>query len=412
MKKLALGMIKIKQYSLLEIFDDLYHICMALLPVLYIVNVPGFNMSLGTVILLVFVPYSLVFILKGLNHKSKINVFIFFIFYMYLIFRSDGNTTRIILCCTTFIILYGQMKGATKIKKIRKIIETFAIINVILLVLQIISYYGFHFRIQYIPRNLIYKEYQNSYVFREFTGLYRPSALFLEPSHFSQFCIFALISALFPVEGKEHFKKALAIGIGCILTTSGMGIALTFGVFSWYMILNRQRLDKKILNILKWISVLTIVLLILSRTTFFQTSLQRIFSTVEGYNAVSGRTHNWDATIGYMHGQTLLFGYGDNQTYKFYLTGLADTIYKYGILCVILEGLCFLYLMIKKVDNYVWCCCIVFSMLFCVAHIMNFVAQVFYFGIIIADVNVPKIKHNIVINNCKISRYHIHKGFL
>lgn len=389
-EKLAFGTIKIKKYSLSEIFDDLYHICIALLSVLYIINVPILNISLGTLILLAVIPYSLIFILNGLNHKSRINAFIFFVFYIYLILRSDGSVTRIILCCTTFIILYGQMKGAAKITKIRKIIETFAIINVILLIIQVISFYGFHFRIQYIPKNLIYEEYQNSYVFREFTGLYRPSALFLEPSHFSQFCIFALISTLFPVKGKENFSKSFAIGVGCILTTSGMGIALTFGVFGWYMILNRHKLDKKLFNIFKWIPILVIVLLILSRTAFFQTSLQRIFSTVEGYNAVSGRTHNWDDTIGHMHGLTLLFGYGDSQTYKFYLTGLADTIYKYGILCVILEGLCLLYLMIKKVDNFVWCSCIVLSGLFCVAHITNFVAQVFYFSIIIADVNVSK----------------------
>ena len=384
--------IRIQKYNPANFFDDLYHLCIALLPLLYVINFPGINISLGTVILIGFIPHSLMYIFKGIGRDNRIKVFFFLVFYIYLILRSDGNTKRIILCCAAFVLVYGQMKGAVNNAKIRKIIETFALINVILLVLQVISYYGLHIRIQYIPRFLIYEEYQNSYVFREFSGLFRPSALFLEPSHFSQYCIFALISALFPAEGKSpDIKKAIAIGAGCILTTSGMGIALTAGVFGWYAFLNRQRIDKKIVNILRLIPVLMIGLLILSRTSFFQTALQRIFSTVEGYNAIAGRTHNWDDAIGTMHGKLLWFGYGDSKTYGLYLTGLADTIYKYGVTCVILEGICILYLMIKKVDNYVWCCCVSLAILFCFAHITNFVAQVFYFGIFIADANVPKL---------------------
>lgn len=388
---MAYPTIRIRKFNPVTFFDDFYHLCIALLPVLYIINVPGLNISLGTIILIGFVPHSLICVIKGLNRKNRIKAIPFLIFYIYLIFRSDGNVTRIILCCAAFLILYGQMRGGINNDKIRKIIEVFALFNVALLLLQVVSYYGLHIRIQYIPRNLIYEEYQNAYVFRDFSGLYRPSALFLEPSHFSQYCIFALISALFPAHGTQpNMKKAFAIGLGCILTTSGMGIGLTAGVFAWYVILNRQRIDKKILNIMRLIPVLVIALLILSRTEFFQIALQRIFSTVEGYNAISGRTHNWDDAIGSMHGNLLWFGYGDSQTYRLYLTGLADTIYKYGVMCVVLEGICFLYLMMKKVDNFVWCCCIVFATLFCVAHITNFVSQVFYFGILIADASIPK----------------------
>ena len=205
---LALGVIRIKKINLMDISSGLYHLCIALLPVLYIINVPGLNISLGTVIILGFVPHSLLYILRDINRKNRIKPIVFLLFYAYLIFRSDGNIARVILCCATFMILYGQMKGTINNSRFRGIIETFAIINVVLLVLQVISYYVLHFQIQYIPRNLIYREYQDSYVFRKFSGLYRPSALFLEPSHFAQYCIFALISALFPEQGKANIKKA------------------------------------------------------------------------------------------------------------------------------------------------------------------------------------------------------------
>ena len=392
------GEISLNYYRPMSVFGSLYHFCIALIPVLYIFKFPVLNISLGTVVILAVVPYSIMYILKGINKNYHIHSYVFLLFYVYLILRSDGNTTRIVLCISTFLILWGQMKGATDNARIRNIIEVFALINVALLVIQVVSYYGVHIHIQYLPRVLIYEEYQESYVFRELSGLYRPSALFLEPSHFSQYCIFALISALFPASGPVRMKRAIAIGTGCILTTSGMGIALTFGVFAWYVFLNKQRINKKLLIIIGCIPVLLVALLVLSRTAFFQTAIQSVFSNVDGYNAVSGRIHNWDDAIGTMHGSLLWFGYGDNYNYKLYLTGLADMIYKYGILSIVLEGSCFLYLMIKKKNSYIWCCCVVFIILFCVAHITNFVAQVFYFGILIADASVEKTKYEGVIS--------------
>ena len=383
---MSLRTIRVKRLNVSELPSNIYHFCFGLLSVLYIVNVPGLNISLGTVILVGFTPYSLYYLLKGIRTKRNASPFFFFIFYLYLIFRSDANAMRIILCIAAFVNLAGQMAGAIKVEKIRSVVEGFAVLNAVLLFIQVLSFYILHITIQYIPRDLIYEEYRNSWVFNSVSGLYRPSALFLEPSHFSQFCIFALISTLFPHNGIVNKKRAMIIGAGCVLTTSGMGIALTVGVVAWYIFLNRERLDRKILIILKWIPVGIIGLLILSRMSFFQTALQRVFSNVEGYNAISGRTHNWDDAIGSMKGQLLWLGYGDSYNYRWYLTGLADSIYKYGVVCIILEGLCFVYLMLKKRTNFVWLCSIVFAVLFCVAHITNFASQVFYFGFILSEV--------------------------
>ena len=138
---MAHPVIRIRKFNPASFFDDFYHLCIALLPVLYIINVPGINISLGTVILIGFIPHSLLYIFKGINRKNRIKAFFFLVFYIYLIFRSDGNTTRIILCCAAFVLLYGQMKGAINNAKIRSIIEAFALINVTLLVLQVASPY-------------------------------------------------------------------------------------------------------------------------------------------------------------------------------------------------------------------------------------------------------------------------------
>ena len=181
---------------MITISDNFFHLCICLLPILYIIKVPILNISLGTVILIAYIPRSALYVITRIKKKTRIKVYVFFVFYVYLILRSDGNLSRIVLCLASFIILYGDIKGLIKASKIRKIIEVFAIINVCLLLIQIVGYYVLHIRIQFIPRSLIYEEYQNAYVFRDEGGLYRPSALFLEPSHFSQYCIFALISSI------------------------------------------------------------------------------------------------------------------------------------------------------------------------------------------------------------------------
>ncbi|MBR5974605.1 MAG: hypothetical protein IK020_05415 [Clostridiales bacterium] len=365
--------------------ENAYHLCVALLPFLYIFQMPVLGMSVGTIIILALVPYSFLFFVKGMDRFRGGALFLFLFFYIYLIMRSDMNIVRILLCVATFINIGGMIHGAVKTSKLRKIIETFAIINLVLLIIQILFFYVLKIRLQYVPRGLVYAEYRESYVFRPLEGLFRPSALFLEPSHFAQYCIYALISALFPREGKPKLKKAAAIAAGCVLTTSGMGIALTAGVIGWFLLFSKEAHEKKILRIFAIIPLGLLGLLALSQTTFFATAMQRIFSNVDGYNAVSGRTHNWNDAIGTMDTYTLWTGYGDSVNFPLYLAGLADTIYKYGIICVVLEFFLFLYLCLKSRKNYVILGSVCFAFLFVIAHMTNFITQTFYFGILIAE---------------------------
>lgn len=366
---------------------SLYHWCIGLLPVLCLCNTPFLNISLGSVLLLLFVPYVLVQLLPRLRfYKSKVSLLPFLLLYVYIIFRAEGNAARIILCIAAVINILGATNGVIKVEKIRRIMEWFAILNTVLIVLQVLAYYGLHMRIQYIPQSIIHSDFLESYVFEIADGLYRPSALFLEPSHYSQYCCFALISALFPRKGKVDLKRAVIIAVGCILTTSGMGIMVTFGIFAWYIIFYNTSKGVKLIRILKWIPVAAVAVVIALQIPFVQTALQRVFSDVDGYNAIRGRTGNWSKAIGPMEGRDLWLGYGDSAKYPYYLAGLADTIYKYGIVGVALEFICFLYLLLKKFRNFETCYCVVFILLFCFAHLTSIYVQVFHFGVLIANV--------------------------
>lgn len=371
----------------IKVVDRAYHICIALLPLLCLINIPVVHISLGTIILLGFIPFSLNAVKNCVKYDQvRVSSIFIFAFYAYMILRADGSTARMVFCAAAYIHLLGMCCGSIRSEELRKIIETFAIINCGLIILQVLSYYGLHYRIQYIPKALVHTDFQESYVFQEVKGLYRPSAVFLEPAHYSQYCCFALISTLFPDGRKADLKKAAIIAAGCLLTTSGMGIALTFCICAWYVVVNNGLKRIRLIDLMRWIPVIVVGLFVLSRIPFFRTAVQRVFSNVDGYNAISGRTKQWNAAIGPMRGSVLLLGYGNSAKFPYYLAGLADTIYKTGLFGVFLQFCCFIYMVLKKPGNFVICCSIAFNLLFCFSHLTSVYEQVFYLGIVVADV--------------------------
>lgn len=366
--------------------DSIYTLCVALLPFLCLLNVPVANISLGTVLLLLFAPYAFLCILMALkNALPRITALFFFLFYCYLAFRADGNASHVVLCAATLIHLWGIACGSVKTEKLRKYVEVYALVNTVLIILQVLLYYGVHIKLPFLPASLFHRDFRESWVFRNEPGLYRPSALFLEPAHFAQYCCFALISFLFPRNKKPDLLKAGFIALGCLLSTSGMGIAMVCAIFGWYFLVSRVKFESKLFYVILWTPLVLIGLLILIQVPFVQTALQRVFSNVDGYNALRGRTGQWSRAIAPMSGTDLWLGYGNSADFPYYLAGLADTIYKFGLVGVLLEFACFLYLMFRKFDRYIWCCCLVFLALFCVSHLTSFYSQIFYLGLAAAE---------------------------
>ena len=377
--------------------NSVYAGCIALLPVLCLVNVPYINISLATVLLFALFPYATICILTETqaetpNGSLVMSCFPFACFYLYLVIRSDGSLTRIALCLITLLHLIGFFCGSVESKKLRQIVEWYAIINAFLVLLQTLTYYLFDFELQYIPQTLIHEHFRNSYVFRNDPGLYRPSALFLEPSHFAQFCCFAIISLLFPPEGKPKVYVALMVAVGCVLTTSGMGVALTGLIFvlfflRWCIYLKRMNALSRG-TLLKGILLVLLISVLLLQIPFVKMAMLRVFSTVDGYNAIRGRLGlwKWKEAIGTMEIIPFLIGYGYTAEYPYYLTGLADTIYKFGLLGVLLQVWCLFSVMRKRKTSYIWSVCISFLLLFSIAHLTSVFSQIFYFASGISEV--------------------------
>lgn len=378
------------------VIAELFQVSVAFMPTLYLLNVPFLDLSLGTVILILFLPFSGYYVWswlkkEGLSIRKMRLAFPFVGFYLYLMIRSADSFSHMILTMATLVHLCGMLCGSVQAEKIRKMMVGFALTNAALVLIQTLAFYVLGLHIQYIPQILVHEQFRESYVFRELSGLYRPSALFLEPAHYAQYCCFALISVLFPLKGKANLVKAAIIAAGCVLTTSGMGIVLSLGIFLWYFcgefLLSGRIKGFSAKQIVKWLVVFAVGAVLVYQIPFVKTAFARIFSTVDGYNAIKGRLGlwKWEDAIGTMELPALLFGYGCGAEYDYYLPGLTDTIYRFGIIGVALELCCFGCLMFKKRTHYVWSTCLTFLMLFVMARLTSFFVQVFYFGLVIAD---------------------------
>ena len=65
------GKITVKPLNPANLIEWFFHLCIALIPILYVYNFPIVNISMGTVIILGFVPYSLYYLVKTVYCRSE-----------------------------------------------------------------------------------------------------------------------------------------------------------------------------------------------------------------------------------------------------------------------------------------------------------------------------------------------------
>lgn len=176
-------------------------------------------------------------------------------------------------------------------------------------------------------------------------GFFRPSALFLEPAHFSAYCSLGLIHQIFKHEGigwKEFF-----ISLAICMTTSGVGISSVVIVWLIYIFYNFKSLDsKKLVRGFSLIIIMTGVFVVLYfNFSFFRTSLGRFVGTD---SALSGRLSG-RLFIEQLQGKSKMFGVGyknfsrfSNSNSSYYFSSITELLYCQGIVGTIL--FCSLYL--------------------------------------------------------------------
>ncbi len=170
-------------------------------------------------------------------------------------------------------------------------------------------------------------------------GLFRPSAFFLEPAHFAQYCSLALCVVVFENLGKNrHSYAGILISIGMILTTSGLGIALVGLIWGIKYLIDISTLERrKIVNALIIAVCLGIIFVVLYNTVgFFANAVNRVLIQDDN-NAVAGRIGSV-LFLDRLSGVEKIFGTGyknlpwstaRNVTY--YMTSIVEIQYCQGV---------------------------------------------------------------------------------
>lgn len=375
---------KSKKSSTGNKYKKIYSIIIALLPVIMIYNVPYVNVGLATISIGLSVPYPLLCILQRRNFKHT-GLFIFLI--GYLILRSEGDYLNIFLLLMVFIHVLGVFNKTIDINSFRKTLEIVSIICTVLVIIQTVVFYVLGIRFTFLIPNLILEENRPGLLsFVTAKGLFRPSAIFLEPSHYSQYCCLALLSVLFSGNRKRpDLKKAFFIAMGCILTTSGMGIGLCVGIFGWYVLFLKKG-QGKLVRWIGWIMVILFIFVVLMQFNFFSQAIQRIFGEVDGYNAIWGRMFYWDSTVGMLHGKAWIFGLGAlNLPLDKYMTGLMEILYCYGSIAIFILLLFLTQLAVGGRNNFTSCACVIYLALCCGANVFGFIELTFWFCLLVSS---------------------------
>ena len=186
-------------------------------------------------------------------------------------------------------------------------------------------------------------------------GLFRPSAFFIEPAHYSQFCLIGLTVSLANNEELLN-KKAIIISLGIILTTSGLGIVTTFAIWTVKMVVNGKGLTRSTIIYLcvGLIAIILALIVLYAISNSFRMALARITtSSVDHKSALEGRLGSRILLKDLNAEERLIgMGYGNIPTYgvkrtTYYMTGIIELLYCQGILGTALFLLCYVQMMLR-----------------------------------------------------------------
>jgi hypothetical protein len=269
------------------------------------------------------------------------------------------------------VIYLAVLNGFFDMMKLRKFCCIIAVCATILIIIQYFCYYvlGFHLQLVAIP---LLKQSNSQWFDLIRTGMigvngkkmsfYRPSAFFLEPSHFAIYCIPVIVTTLFSRTGDKPKQRliALFVSVGVFLSTSGMGIGVVAACWGLYLLFFYGQKGKartmKLSRLLDPRSValfavlLVVIVGLYAFVPVFRKSVSRIFNLQGMYktSAIAGRTSTGMRSLKMLDGIQILVGVGDkydisdwNMAAFFFVT------FKFGALGAVLFYSFYIYSLFK-----------------------------------------------------------------
>lgn len=324
----------------------IYTILIVILPILSIYKSGIPSIDIGTLSLIVM------FILLVITGKVKSRFYfpkewglylIYIIFNMLIIYpivMHYQENSSIILRMSKYILyvciyLYCACNEIFDLEYALKIYKRVCIFAITFICIQSILHYIIGIDINGVIYKLIMLD---SYAERATITthvVYRPTSIFLEPSHYFDYTMMFLIISLFKnreIRSKDFFA-AIYVSIGMIVSTSGQAVLysiIIWGIWVIRLIYGKNR--KKIIYIITIIPTMIIAFVVLYKTSFVQSILERIFNkNVVGGNAVDARAIGFE----YFNDQELfnkIFGNGYGNTPDVFFSSMSFNLFCLGIL--------------------------------------------------------------------------------
>lgn len=375
--------------------DKLCAFLLAITPILqhYKGIYKGINFNAGISVLIIVFPYMLLKLGAKLC-KLRISfigaVIPLIIYHIYEVMNYRISIIEIAYVLAMIFYYTIAASGCINVRYFVKTLTYVSAIASVFLIIQYICYYVLGFHLKLVPTNLLL-ESSEQWVALARTGLvsvtgrrlsfYRPSAFFLEPSHFFIYSFPALlIMLLAPNMTPWRLKMAMLITVGLFLSTSGMGIGFAIGCWVLYLVLYRNEGNnaklKKLLTpktIMIVIAVGVLLAILYFTLDFFRSSIDRVSS------AIDGRTRGGIHLFKSLDGSSLWFGTsGNSLKVDVRLPGFFETIFKQGWVGVILSYTFYVTGLFKLKAQYFWMSFIIVLISFFTAHTHGTITRLYY----------------------------------
>lgn len=363
--------------DLITVLDGVCAMLLVLCP--FLQNYQGLVVDARATALIVMTPYLLIRVWM----KNQVNWLIVLPMLLFSIWKLFDNGTSIPelgregLCC---IFLLAAASEALDFKTFVRAWQVVATVGCGLILVQTVVYYLFDQHIQMIPTRLFLPN-SDQWMGMAETGkisilgnpmnMYRPSAIFMEPSHVAMYSVPPLLMLLLsPKFNWRRLIPAVIITGGVIASTSGLGIVLCMGLWFLYLALycgeggqNKPILFIKGFSIkehsfkgisvhgkrygafttpavtVRPINILFVGVLVLGAVAMylfvdvFRNSINRILFSEDGYNAIAGRTDSGMLAVSKLVGSEWLIGKAVPGTEAgWYMPAFYEMIYKYGLI--------------------------------------------------------------------------------
>lgn len=311
---------------------NLLMLLLALAPILQHYRKVVVNPSLG--IITVFSAIAFVGLLSLPRIRVNTAFLLLMLYGVYASFIHGISVIYLLREMVQLVVYLAVINGLVDMREFLKFCRIIAVFATILIIVQYFCFYilGFHLQLVAIP--LLNPD--NSQWFGLIrTGLiavtgkrisfYRPSSIFLEPSHFAIFCIPVIVTTLFSRTGDEKRERLIALFVsgGVLLSTSGMGIGIVTLCWAFYLVFffgqkgKARTVEWKKLfsnrSIMLAVLFVFVMFLLLAFVPFLRKSVTRIFFSGAGskHSAIEGRTLTGINSLKLMQGIRKLIGFGD-----------------------------------------------------------------------------------------------------